>query len=105
MLVILSLLTTEKNLQGDTADITKKIATKVYFADPYSSWQQGLNKQVNGLVRQYFPKRKKFSTINQQEVDSVAYKLNSQPQKLLNFMTPFEAFFELFKQPNIALRV
>lgn len=87
------------------ADITKNIATKVYFADPYSSWQRGLNEQVNGLVRQYFPKRKKFSTISQQEVDCVAYKLNNRPRKLLNFMTPFEAFFELFKQSNIALRV
>ncbi len=87
------------------ADVTKNIETKVYFADPYSSWQRGLNEQVNGLVRQYFPKKKKFSTINPQEVEYVAYRLNSRPRKLLNFMTPFEAFFELFNQPSVALRV
>jgi len=87
------------------ADITKKIGTKVYFADPYSSWQRGLNEQINGLVRQYFPKKKKFSTITQQEVFYVAQKLNSRPRKLLGYKTPQEMFFELAKQQSIALRV
>jgi IS30 family transposase len=87
------------------SDITKKIGTKVYFADPYSSWQRGLNEQINGLVRQYFPKRKNFSTITQQDVFNVAQKLNSRPRKLLGYKTPQEMFFELAKQQGVALRV
>ena len=87
------------------AKITEKLGIKVFFADPYSSWQRGLNEQVNGLVRQYFPKKKNFSTITQQEVFYVAHKLNTRPRKLLGYKTPLEMFFELAKQQSVALRV
>jgi IS30 family transposase len=87
------------------AEVTQKLGTAVYFADPYSSWQRGLNEQINGLVRQYFPKKKNFSTITQQEVFYVAHKLNNRPRKLLGYRTPQEAFFESAKQQGVALRV
>ena len=93
-----------KEFAGHEA-VTQKLGTAVYFADPYSSWQRGLNEQVNGLVRQYFPKKKKFSKITQEEVFYVAYKLNHRPRKLLGYRTPQEAFFELAKQQGVALRV
>ena len=90
---------------ADHAEVTQKLGTEVYFADPYSSWQRGLNEQVNGLVRQYFPKKKNFSNITQEEVFYVAHKLNHRPRKLLGYRTPQEAFFELAKQQGVALRV
>jgi len=36
--------------------MTKALNCRVYFADPYCSWQRGLNKNTNGLSRQYWPK-------------------------------------------------
>ncbi len=42
------------------AKITEKLGTKVFFADPYSSWQRGLNEQVNSLGRQTFKRKRIF---------------------------------------------
>jgi IS30 family transposase len=33
--------------------ITDALGAKVYFADPYCSWQRGLNENTHGLLRQY----------------------------------------------------
>ena len=33
------------------------LGARVYFADPYCSWQRGLNENTNGLLRAYWPKK------------------------------------------------
>jgi IS30 family transposase len=60
----------------------------VYFADPYSSWQRGLNENTNGLLRQYWPKKTDFKNVSQRNVTSVIVALNNRPRKRLNYQTP-----------------
>jgi IS30 family transposase len=72
--------------------IEDDLNTKVYFADPYSSWQRGLNENTNGLLRQYFPKKFDFLTLTQQELDMVVDALNNRPRKKLGFLSPCECF-------------
>src|SRR5580658_1214839 len=64
-----------------------------YFAKPYHSWERGLNEHTNGLVRQYFPKKTKFSAVSQIELDNVERLLNQRPRKILGFKSPEEVFY------------
>ena len=76
-----------------------------YFAKPYHSWERGLNEHTNGLVRQYFPKSKRFDEIFADELMEVEILLNNRPRKVLEFATPIEVFERLSVKPvNVALQ-
>jgi len=68
---------------------------EVYFCDPRSPWQRGSNENTNGLLRQYFPKRKSLAGVGQERLDEIAEKLNGRPRKTLGFATPAEKLAEL----------
>ncbi len=75
------------------ARIAKKLKADFYFAHPYAAWERGTNENTNGLIRQYFPKSRDFSTITQEEINFVMQRLNHRPRKRLGFLTPHEVFF------------
>lgn len=80
--------------------IAECLEADFFFAQPYHSWERGLNENTNGLVRQYFPKKMPFAEITDEQIQSVEDKLNSRPRKTLGYRTPKELFF---KEPEIAL--
>jgi IS30 family transposase len=57
------------------------------MSDPYCSWQQGLNENTNGLLRQYWPKSIDFKKVSQSVVWDVIVNLNDRPRKKLNYKT------------------
>ena len=80
--------------------IAQHLQADFYFAHPHAAWERGTNENMNGLVRQYFPKDTDFASVSDEEVDLVIQKLNMRPRKCLDFKTPFEVFSG---QPLVAL--
>ena len=75
-------------------EIASKLKADFYFAHPYSSWERGTNENTNGLIRQYFPKNRDFTTITQQEINMAMERLNNRPRKRLGYQTPNQVFFK-----------
>ena len=73
-------------------DFTRQTGIKVYFADPYASWQRGTNENTNGLIRRYFPKGTDFNKVTAKQLKYVQDKLNNRPRKIINYKTPNEIF-------------
>ena len=74
------------------SNIAEQLDIDFYFAKPYHSWQRGANENLNGLVRQYFPKNCDFTTITNCQIQNVQNILNNRPRKRLGFKTPNEFF-------------
>jgi IS30 family transposase len=86
--------------------LTENTGMKVYFADPHNPWQRGINENTNSLLRQYLPKGRDLSGITQEELDAIAWTLNTRPRKSRGFKCPAELFtpdtFD-FRQHHAAL--
>ena len=73
--------------------IAQKLEADFYFANPYHSWERGLNEHTNGLIRQYLPKEREFASLTNKEVAMIQNRLNHRPRKVLGYKTPYEVFF------------
>jgi IS30 family transposase len=71
-------------------EVSTSLSCDYFFADPYCSWQRGLNENTNGLLRQYWPKSTNFKLICDEALKRNLIQLNNRPRKVLLFKTPFE---------------
>ena len=74
---------------------TKNTKIKVYFAHPHSPWERGSNENMNGLLRQFFPKGTDFTKVSRKEINRVQWLMNTRPRKVLGYYTPQEKMAEL----------
>jgi IS30 family transposase len=83
-------------------DISLALNVDFYFANPYHSWERGLNEHTNGLIRQYIPKKSEFTNISKEEIVTIQNLLNNRPRKSLKYKTPLEVFMKDFYQRTTA---
>jgi len=74
--------------------IAEKLNADFFFAHPYASWERGANENMNGLIRQFFPKKMSFQTITQRDIEFAMHRLNHRPRKCLGFKTPHDVFMK-----------
>jgi IS30 family transposase len=61
-----------------------------FHCDPYSPYQKGGVENINGLIRQFYPKGTDFATVTTESIAEVEALLNNRPRKKLNYQTPNE---------------
>jgi transposase, IS30 family len=72
--------------------ITASTGAGVFFCDAHSPWQRGSNENMNGLLRDYFPKRTDLSIHTVEDVLRVAAEVNDRPRKTLGWQRPADLF-------------
>ena len=82
--------------------IARELDIGFYFAQPYHSWERGANENLNGLVRQYFPKGSDFSKITPERVKEVEAILNERPRKRHKFRSPNQMMAALINQTSFS---
>ena len=75
-------------------DLAETLNADIYFCDPYKSWQKGAIENGNRLLREKLPKGFEINSIGQKRIDEIVDNLNNRPMKVLEFMTPKEAFLK-----------
>lgn len=79
-------------------EVSKQLECECFFAKPYHSWERGSNENLNGLIRDYFPKKIEFYDITAKQIKEAQNELNNRPRKRHNFLTPNEFEQQNFKQ-------
>lgn len=77
---------------ADHKKISEDLDIDFYFARPYHSWERGANENLNGLIRQYIPKKTDFAMLSDEFVQEIQDKLNDRPRKRYGYISPQEMF-------------
>lgn len=80
------------------------LGVSCFFANPYHSWERGLNEHTNGLIRQFFPKGTNFKIVRPEALKYVVDLINHRPRKSLDYRTPYEVFWSQSSAP-VALQI
>ena len=79
-------------------EIENRLNCNMYFADPYCAWQKGTNENLNGLLREFYPKGKNLERVSEKTLKKNLALINARPKKVLNFQKPIDLFNEYLKK-------
>ena len=72
--------------------VSASTGAHVFFCEAHSPWQRGSNENMNGVLRDYFPKGSDLCVHSAEDLEHVAAEVNARPRKTLAWRTPGELF-------------
>jgi IS30 family transposase len=81
------------------SELQRRLGTDIYFAHPYAAWERGANENINGLLRQFLPKKTDLANYSEYLIRQAVKLINHRPRKKLGYRTPHE----VFKMATVAL--
>ena len=72
--------------------IEKELQCNMYFADPYCAWQKGTNENLNGLLREFYPKGLNLERVSEKTLKKNLALINARPKKVLHYQKPIDLF-------------
>ena len=72
--------------------IEKELNCDMYFADPYCAWQKGTNENLNGLLREFYPKGRNLERVSEKTLKKNLALINARPKKVLHYQKPVDLF-------------
>ena len=76
-------ITVDNGLEFQMMDIrAKQLNFKVYYCQPYSSFQRGTNENINGIVKRWYKKGNNFSLLSEDKIKTLEWKVNNMPRKI-----------------------
>lgn len=83
-------ITFDNGSENTTHTELRELGLQTYFCDPYAAWQKGGVENMNGLIRQYIPKKADLTNYTSRDIQRIQERLNNRPRKGLNYLTPNE---------------
>jgi IS30 family transposase len=80
--------------------VAKRHRARLFFARPGCPQQRGTNENMNGLIRQYFPKVTEFNTVSPARIRQVEKLINDRPRRCLGYKTPIEVSRDNYADPD-----
>ncbi|WP_121978999.1 IS30 family transposase, partial [Lentilactobacillus raoultii] len=80
---------------SEFASLNQVKGTEIYFAHPYSPWERGTNENVNGQLREFFPKGHSFKNLSLVDLQLVQDTLNHRPRRCLSYSCPADVMPQL----------
>jgi len=71
-------------------ELEQSLNIKIYFTEPYCSWQKGTVENINKHIRKYIPKGSDISKYSTQELQEIQDTLNNRFLRILDYQTPRE---------------
>ena len=72
------------------------LRTKVFYADPYSSYQKGSIENAHEMIRRYIPKGHSFNELSESQVMKMINNINNYAMESLGWQTPFQKACKVF---------